>query len=116
MVYAKISTFLELEEISKIEGIKGIVVDVFANWCGPCKAIAPFFEELSDLEEFSELRFVKIDTDESDETLLKQFEVTALPTFLFLGPELNVINKLLGANRDALRANCESLINISLSP
>ena len=42
-------------------GDQVVVVDFFATWCGPCKMIAPRYEELS--EEFSEATFLKVDVD-----------------------------------------------------
>jgi len=42
---------------------KGIVVvDFFANWCGPCKMLAPVLEEMAD--EYKQVKFVKVDVDQ----------------------------------------------------
>jgi len=77
-----------------------IMIDFFANWCGPCKQIAPFVEELSNNPTFSHIYFCKIDVDEIDE-VANMFNIQSLPTFLIL-KERNVINKLEGASREKL--------------
>lgn len=57
-----------------------IVVDFTATWCGPCKQIAPFFEELSAKQECKDVLFVKVDVDEAEE-LSTMCKVSAMPTF-----------------------------------
>lgn len=57
---------------------KGIVlVDFFATWCGPCKMIAPILEELE--VEMDDIKFVKIDVDESPEVANK-YQIQSIPT------------------------------------
>jgi thioredoxin 1 len=77
-----------------------IMIDFCANWCGPCKQIAPFVEELSNNPTFSHIYFCKIDVDEVNE-IADMFNIQALPTFLIL-KECNVINKLEGASKEKL--------------
>eukprot|EP00538_Stauroneis_constricta_P011945 CAMPEP_0119551416 /NCGR_PEP_ID=MMETSP1352-20130426/4681_1 /TAXON_ID=265584 /ORGANISM="Stauroneis constricta, Strain CCMP1120" /LENGTH=170 /DNA_ID=CAMNT_0007597473 /DNA_START=161 /DNA_END=673 /DNA_ORIENTATION=+ len=77
-----------------------IVVDFSATWCGPCKAIAPIFEELS--EDMSDVVFVKVDVDENPETAAK-YSVSAMPTFLFI-KEGQVVDRLMGANPERLQS------------
>ena len=59
---------------------KRVVIDFFADWCGPCKKIAPEYEKLS--QKYADIVFLKIDADESDK-LAESFNINALPTFLF---------------------------------
>jgi thioredoxin 1 len=66
-----------VDEIPK-QGIA--VLDFYANWCGPCKRIAPAFETLA--EEFKHVAFLKVNVDESPD-LTELFGVNAMPTFLF---------------------------------
>lgn len=82
-----------------LNGNKLVVIDFTASWCGPCRAIAPIYEALS--EEIAGVVFLKVDVDENPETAAK-FSVSAMPTFVFLkGGE--VVDRLMGANPVRLR-------------
>jgi thioredoxin 1 len=62
-----------------------VVVDFWAPWCGPCKAIAPALEELA--AETERVEFVKLDIDENPRTA-DRFGVLSIPTvILFEGGE-----------------------------
>lgn len=56
-----------------------VVVDFFANWCGPCKMLAPIVEEVSN--ELEKITFIKVDIDEI-ESLSRQFDIMSIPTLL----------------------------------
>lgn len=56
------------------------VVDFFATWCGPCKAIAPSIANLA--AQKPHVNFVKVDVDQSKD-LAKQYQIRAMPTFIF---------------------------------
>lgn len=59
-----------------------IIIDVYADWCGPCRAIEPYFQQLSEM--FRNIEFVKINIDEVEEELSEMFQIQSLPTFLLL--------------------------------
>ncbi len=65
-------------EVLRKEGVT--VVDFFANWCGPCRKLAPILEEVEG-ELAEKVRFAKINTDENLESA-KQYQVSGLPTLL----------------------------------
>jgi thioredoxin len=66
----------------KFEGDKPCLVDFYADWCGPCKAIAPVLDELK--EEYGEsLNIYKINT-ETEQELSAMFNVQSIPTLLFI--------------------------------
>ena len=58
-----------------------VVVDFYADWCGPCKMIAPVLEQLSK-EYKGKAKFVKINTDDNQE-LAGQFGIMSIPTVMF---------------------------------
>ncbi|MDV3277312.1 MAG: thioredoxin [Nitrososphaerales archaeon] len=58
-----------------------VVVDFYADWCGPCKMVAPIMEQLSK-EYAGRAKFVKIDTDANQE-LAMQFGIMSIPTVMF---------------------------------
>jgi len=58
-----------------------VVVDFWAEWCQPCKAIMPKLEELS--QEFDgKVKFVKVNADSEDD-LLTKFGIMSIPTLIF---------------------------------
>jgi thioredoxin len=57
-----------------------VIVDFYADWCGPCRMMAPVFEELSD-DYTGKIRFLKLDT-EKETDLAQSFEVRGIPTLL----------------------------------
>ena len=57
-------------EVEEHDGL--ILIDFFANWCAPCRMIAPILEELEG--ELADVKFCKVDVDESPE-LVKMFKV-----------------------------------------
>ena len=72
----------EKEEEWNYKGALPAIVDFYADWCGPCKAVAPALEELSDEYE-GKLLIYKIDTDQEAE-LSSLFGIQSIPTLLFI--------------------------------
>ncbi|MEP1444048.1 MAG: thioredoxin [Hyphomicrobiales bacterium] len=57
-----------------------VVVDFWAEWCGPCKMIGPSLEEISD-EMSDNVKIVKVNIDENNETAIK-YGVRSIPTMI----------------------------------
>jgi thioredoxin 1 len=69
----------------KFEGTKPCVIDFYADWCGPCKMVAPVLEELS--KDFDgKLNVFKVNTEEEQE-LASAFGIRSIPSFLFVPAE-----------------------------
>ena len=69
----------------KFEGDKPCVIDFYADWCGPCKMVAPVLEELS--REFDgKLDIYKVNTEEEQE-LAAVFGIRSIPSLLFIPAE-----------------------------
>ena len=77
-----------------------MLVDFWAEWCGPCKMIAPIMDEIAD-EQVGTLKIAKVNIDEASGTAL-QNEVMSIPTMiLFKGGE--PVKKIIGAKpKDAI--------------
>ena len=67
------------------KGTLPAIVDFYADWCGPCKAVAPVLEELAK-EYNGRLVIYKIDTEQEEE-LSQLFGIQSIPTFLFIPAE-----------------------------
>ena len=81
---------------------RAIIIDFYADFCGPCKQIAPFFEQLSKSEVNQYVCFVKVDVDEAGE-LAEHLGVNAMPTFIGY-KNGHKIAEIVGANKDKLTA------------
>lgn len=70
------------EEEWKFKGSRHTVVDFYATWCGPCKAVAPLLDELSKEYE-GKIDFYKIDTD-AEQEVSAAFGIRSVPSLLFI--------------------------------
>jgi thioredoxin 1 len=68
----------------KFKGEQPAIIDFYADWCGPCKAVAPILEELSD--ENPNVTIYKVDT-EVEQELSAVFRIRSIPSILFIPME-----------------------------
>ena len=93
-----------------IESSQPVLVDFWAEWCGPCKMIAPAIEELAaDFD--GKAKVVKVNVDEQPR-LAQEYGVRSIPTLLFFR-DGKVAEQLVGAaQKDALAEKLNSLIAV----
>ncbi|CAK7274401.1 hypothetical protein SEPCBS57363_006144 [Sporothrix epigloea] len=97
----------------QVTGANSIVVtDFYADWCGPCKMIAPTFEALANkFAKPNRIAFAKVDVD-SHRDIAQQYGVRAMPTFVILRNG-SVHETLQGANPPALTAAVEKAVKLA---
>lgn len=70
-----------------------VLVDFYAQWCGPCKVTSPIIDELAG--EKKDVKFVKVDVDQNQE-LASQYSIFSIPTFLIF-KNGKVVSQFVGA-------------------
>ncbi|KAI0068078.1 thioredoxin-domain-containing protein [Artomyces pyxidatus] len=100
MSITHVTTLSQLDGILSKSGDKLSVIDFHATWCGPCHAIAPFYEGLS--KQYKTVNFLKCDVDAARE-VASRYAVSAMPTFVFLKGSTKV-EQVRGADRNGIEA------------
>jgi thioredoxin 1 len=90
MEAATVSTFDEIISSSPVP----VLVDLWAEWCGPCHALAPVLDEVDDLTGDA-LRIVKVDVD-AEPDIARRYDVMSFPTLLLFRDGL-VVRRMIGA-------------------
>lgn len=85
--------------IVKAAGDKTVVLDMYTQWCGPCKVMAPKFQELS--EKYLDVVFLKLDCNQDNKPLAKELGIKVVPTFKIL-KDNKVVKEVTGAKYDDL--------------
>lgn len=65
------------------KGDKPAIIDFYADWCGPCKRVAPIMEELANEYE-GQVNIYKVDTDKEKELAGQVFGIRSIPSILFI--------------------------------
>ena len=92
-----------------VNGDKPLMVDFWAEWCGPCRAISPAIEELA--EEYKDKVIIgKVNVDENDE-LAAEFGIRSIPTLL-LFRNGEIVDKHVGAAaKDVIESKVKKLLD-----
>lgn len=85
-----------------------VIVDFFATWCGPCKMLAPVFEELGN-EMTDSAKFVKVDIEQSMD-IARKFMVSTVPTMMIFKDGKPVETMVGFMPKDAIKAKVEAHI------
>ena len=70
----------ENEFNEKVKGSNKVLIDCYADWCGPCKMLAPVIDEVAKETDICE--FYKINVDDASQ-IVEKFEIMSIPTILF---------------------------------
>ena len=86
---------------------KPVIVDFWAEWCGPCQVLGPRFAELS--EEMTHIKFCKLNVDENNHTAAR-YGIRSIPTMLIF-KNGEVVGNIIGAlPKDMLKQKIEEVI------
>lgn len=87
-----------------------VLVDFFAEWCGPCKQMAPVIEELAKEYEGQPVKIAKLNVDEAGD-IPQKYGILSIPTFkIFKGGE--VVDEFMGAQpKDAVKQKIEAVLS-----
>ncbi len=92
-----------------INGDKPVLVDFFATWCGPCKAMSPVIESLAkELE--GKVRVLKIDIDKN-QVVAAKYQIQAVPTFVVFKKGEVVWRNTGGMDKNVLSQQVKSFID-----
>jgi len=82
---------------------KPIMVDFWAEWCGPCRAVSPILDQIAE-ENAEKLSIVKLNVDENPETAMR-YGITSIPA-MFVFRDGEIVKRVIGAKpKPALEAD-----------
>lgn len=92
---------LSTNEFTTVTAQGKVVLDFWADWCGPCKRVMPMVEELE--KETGDVAFFKVNVDK-EYTLAQEYNIKSIPTFVVLenGKEIHRISGDVGQLRTCL--------------
>lgn len=92
----------------QFEGNLPCLIDFYADWCGPCKMVAPVLEELS-VEYNGKINIYKVDT-ESEQELAAAFGIRSIPSLLFCPMDGKPQMAMGALPKDAMRGAIEDIL------
>ena len=103
-----IASLDHIKENWKFLGSRPALIDFYASWCGPCKALAPILEELSE-EYAGKVDIYKVNVDQEEE-LARAFDIRSIPTLYFI-PTVGDPQRVMGVMpKDRLKSLLDNLL------
>lgn len=109
MAYVEL-TKENFEEV--ITGNEMVVVDYWAEWCGPCKSFGPVFEKVS--EDFPGAVFAKVDT-ENEQEIASWFQIRSIPTLMIFREKVIVFSQAGALPEGTLRDVISKVENLDMA-
>jgi thioredoxin len=85
-----------------LDNNKFVIVDYYADWCGPCKILAPVFEKSEEENDNEDLLFAKINVD-NEEFIAKENMVMSIPTLIIYQNGAEIAREIGGLNYSQLK-------------
>lgn len=85
------------KDVLNFDGV--VLIDFYADWCGPCKMLSPIIEEVS--EEHPEVRFLKVNVDNSP-MLASEFGIVSIPTLVAIKDKKIIAQNVGYCTKDAV--------------
>ena len=89
------------------ESDKPVVIDFYADWCGPCKMMGPVFHELAG--EMTDVKFVKCNVDNNQDIAMK-FQVQSIPTLIVIKGDKEAARSVGFVQKDDLRSKIQGAV------
>lgn len=86
-----------------------VLVDFYADWCGPCKMMAPIMEALSDQMDSNKIKFAKINIDDNS-SIAATYRVMSIPTFILFKEGKPIANYMGAMSQYELRDKLEQVL------
>jgi len=102
-------TSSQFEETVLADGI--VLVDFWADWCGPCKSFAPVYEKVS--EEYPAVTFAKVDT-EAEQQLSGQLGIRSIPTIMAFRDGVQLFSQPGAMGEDTLTELVKQIENLDM--
>jgi len=85
-----------------------LLVDFWAEWCGPCKSMHPIFTRMA--KKYKQVRFARVNVDDAQDIAMK-YEVQSIPTFIMF-KNAEVVNRMVGAvGEPGIHMICKKIID-----
>lgn len=98
----------DVELSSLINQAPIVIVDIFSQWCPPCKQLSPIIEKLATELDQKEVKIFKVDVTEGAPQFVKDMGIKTVPTLLYFKDGVLKLTEIGFKSKDALIANIEN--------